>query len=77
MTTFATGTELGPYMLLAKIGEGGMGEVWRARDTRLGPTVALTGVMRKIRRELCQTVISSCLNPHSPGSFWIQGAETV
>jgi eukaryotic-like serine/threonine-protein kinase len=32
---------LGPYVLLAPIGAGGMGEVWTARDTRLERVVAV------------------------------------
>ena len=35
------GTTLGPYSVIAKIGEGGMGEVYRARDTKLDRDVAL------------------------------------
>ena len=39
--TLAAGTKLGPYEILSPIGAGGMGEVYRARDTRLERTVAV------------------------------------
>ncbi len=37
----ATGTKLGPYEIRAPIGAGGMGEVYRARDSRMGRDVAI------------------------------------
>ena len=37
----STGDKLGPYEILSAIGAGGMGEVYKARDTRLDRSVAV------------------------------------
>jgi TolB-like protein len=41
MIAWAPGTALGPYELISRLGAGGMGEVWKARDTRVGRIVAI------------------------------------
>ena len=45
------GTRLGPYEVTAQIGQGGMGEVYRARDTRLKRDVALKFLPESVSRD--------------------------
>ena len=69
---FAPGTHLGPYEIVAPLGAGGMGEVYRARDTRLDRTVAIkilpaqfsSDPVRKQRFEREAKTISSLNHPH-------------
>jgi len=68
----APGTRLGPFEIIAALGAGGMGEVYRARDMRLERTVALkilpshlsNDPMRKQRFEREAKTISSLNHPH-------------
>src|SRR6266576_2380515 len=46
--SLAMATRLGPYEIVAPIGAGGMGEVYRAKDTRLDRTVAIKIVSRAL-----------------------------
>jgi serine/threonine protein kinase len=66
------GTRLGPYEILAPIGAGGMGEVYKARDARLDRTVAIKvlpshlsdNVELKRRFEREARAVSSLNHPH-------------
>jgi serine/threonine protein kinase len=54
--TFAAGSKLGPYEIVAPIGAGGMGDVYRAKDTRLGRTVAIKVLNKEhMQRFECET----------------------
>ena len=45
------GTRLGPYEVVAPLGAGGMGEVYRARDPRLGREVAIKVLPEQVARD--------------------------
>ncbi len=70
--TLAAGSKLGPYEIAAPLGAGGMGEVYRARDTRLERTVAIkilpaqfsSDPVRKQRFEREAKTISNLNHPH-------------
>jgi eukaryotic-like serine/threonine-protein kinase len=67
-----SGTRLGPYEIVCPLGEGGMGEVYRARDTRLDRNVAIkilpaqfsSDPVRRQRFEREAKTISSLNHPH-------------
>ncbi|HEY3124774.1 MAG TPA: protein kinase, partial [Thermoanaerobaculia bacterium] len=70
--TLSAGSRLGPYEIVAPLGAGGMGEVYRARDTRLDRTVAIKVLAAHLssspevrqRFELEAKTISQLSHPH-------------
>src|SRR5713226_6846367 len=68
----SAGSRLGPYEVISALGAGGMGEVWRARDTRLERTVAIKVLPERLssspdvrqRFEREAKTISALSHPH-------------
>ena len=79
------GTTLGSYQVTAKIGEGGMGEVWQARDTKLDRDVALKVLPeaftsdpdRLARFEREAKVLASLNHPNIGSIYGLEEAEGV
>ena len=79
----AAGTKLGPYEILSPLGAGGMGEVYRARDTRLGRDVAIKilpaqfssnqSLRERFEREA--KTISSLSHPHICALYDVGNSE--
>ena len=49
--SLSEGTKIGPYEVIGLIGQGGMGEVWQARDTKLDRDVALKVLPKRLVSE--------------------------
>jgi serine/threonine protein kinase len=66
MADWIAGFPLGPYVLLSPIGAGGMGEVWKARDTRLDRMVAVKRLkdQHSARFEQEARAIAALNHPH-------------
>ena len=77
------GTRLGFYEIIAKVGEGGMGEVYRARDTRLDRDVAIkllpdpfsTDRERTARFEREARILASLSHPNIAGIYGVEEAD--
>ena len=74
----ASGAKLGPYEILAPIGAGGMGEVYRASDTRLDREVAIKVLPdlfsrdpeRVARFQRAAKVLPALNHPNSSSTSW-------
>ena len=70
--SLSAGSRLGPYEIVAPLGAGGMGEVYRAKDTRLGREVAVkvlpqhlsSNAETRARFEREAKTVSSLSHPH-------------
>src|ERR1700730_3001833 len=76
----SVGTKLGPYEILALIGKGGMGEVYRARDTKLKRDVALKVLPEAFARDpdrmaRCQREAEVLASLNHPNIAHIYGVE--
>src|SRR5579872_2713013 len=76
---WTTGSPLGPYVLLESIGEGGMGQVWKARDTRLDRVVAVKRLKNDHGDRFAQEAraIAALNHPHICQIFDIGGDYLV
>jgi serine/threonine-protein kinase len=81
--TLAPGTRLGPYHVVSMLGMGGMGEVYKARDSRLKRDVALkvlpesfsTDSERLARFEREAEVLAALNHPHIAAIYGVQDAD--
>src|SRR5215475_5083035 len=81
--SLAPGTRVGPYEILAPLGAGGMGEVYRARDPRLGRDVAIKALPaalaqdadRVMRFEREAKLLASLNHPNVAAIYGLEEAQ--
>ena len=81
--TLAAGARLGPYEIQAALGAGGMGEVYRARDTKLGRDVAIKVLPHSLRADAEQLarferearLLASLNHPHIGAIYGLEDSE--
>ena len=83
--TLSAGSRLGPYEIVSALGAGGMGEVYRARDTRIGRDVAIKVLpvefaadgdrLARFRREA--QVLGSLNHPHIAAIYGLEESGGV
>src|SRR5579863_5832490 len=83
--SLAAGTQLGPYEILSPLGAGGMGEVYRARDSKLKREVALKVLPdafardpeRMVRFEREAELLAALNHPHIAAIYGLEGNTLV
>ena len=83
--TFASGTRIGPYEVVSMLGAGGMGEVYRATDTKLKRQVAVKivppslavdpGRLSRFQREA--ELLASLNHPHIAAVYGLEDADGI
>ena len=83
--TLAAGARLGPYEIQAALGAGGMGEVYRARDTKLGRDVAIKVLSHSFRADADRLarferearLLASLNHPHIGAIYGLEDSDGV
>jgi len=70
--TLLSGSRLGPYEILAALGAGGMGEVYRARDTRLDRDIAVK-ILKPHASRRSRTITSCSTFSRRTSRVWKRG----
>ena len=85
MMNLAAGQRFGPYEILSALGAGGMGEVYRARDTKLNRDVAIKVLLPAVANDPARLarfsreaqVLASLNHPNIGHIYWLEHVDGV